>query len=195
MADYIAHHGILGMKWGVRRYRNYDGSYTKKGLEHYRESEKKYNKAKEMHKTAKNLYRQTKRQGYGVTADGRKVTVTKNVVKESKRLLKDSKRQLSRDYDQLKRDKAGDIGKELYRSGKTITGNENNLRAAGLIATGTVMASQYLAESGRSDLAKKTAAIGVGLEAVNAILGVKNAVEAHYLRAYYGHSRGKTNPR
>ena len=29
--DYISHHGIKGMKWGVRRYQNYDGSYTNLG--------------------------------------------------------------------------------------------------------------------------------------------------------------------
>lgn len=28
---YLKHHGILGMKWGVRRYQNKDGSYTSLG--------------------------------------------------------------------------------------------------------------------------------------------------------------------
>lgn len=32
---YIEHHGILGMKWGVRRYQNADGSLTEAGKKHY----------------------------------------------------------------------------------------------------------------------------------------------------------------
>lgn len=28
---YLAHHGIKGQKWGVRRYQNKDGSYTDEG--------------------------------------------------------------------------------------------------------------------------------------------------------------------
>lgn len=32
---YLAHHGILGQKWGVRRYQNRDGSYTEEGRKRY----------------------------------------------------------------------------------------------------------------------------------------------------------------
>ena len=32
---YIAHHGIKGQKWGVRRFQNADGSYTQAGRERY----------------------------------------------------------------------------------------------------------------------------------------------------------------
>ena len=32
---YLAHHGILGMKWGIRRYQNKDGSLTAEGKKRY----------------------------------------------------------------------------------------------------------------------------------------------------------------
>ena len=33
--NYLAHHGIKGQKWGVRRYQNTDGTLTEEGLRRY----------------------------------------------------------------------------------------------------------------------------------------------------------------
>ena len=41
MEDYLMHHGVLGQKWGVRRFQNSDGSLTAAGKK--REA-KKYTK-------------------------------------------------------------------------------------------------------------------------------------------------------
>lgn len=39
--DYLAHHGIKGQKWGIRRYQNPDGTLTEAGKKRYLKEFKK----------------------------------------------------------------------------------------------------------------------------------------------------------
>ena len=41
--DYLEHHGILGMKWGIRRYQNKDGSLTNAGKKRVQKLRNEYN--------------------------------------------------------------------------------------------------------------------------------------------------------
>lgn len=54
MEDYLAHHGILGQRWGVRRYQNPDGTLTPAGRRHLEKKDTKWAK-----KNYNKIYNQT----------------------------------------------------------------------------------------------------------------------------------------
>lgn len=107
--EYLMHYGVKGMKWGVRRYQNYDGSYTRKGLERYRKAESDYETAKSKADETRAAYKSGQ--------------ATRQQVKDAKSAVKTEKRKMENAYEKLKTDKLADEGKKLYQSGKTISGN------------------------------------------------------------------------
>lgn len=177
------------MKWGVRRYQNSNGSYTREGLRRYYESKNRYD-------SAKSNYKQNK--------------TSSNALE-----LKNSKRQLKNDYKQLKKDYKADKGKNIYASGKTITdiNFSPSAKASGFLVSAGVAAAAYALKNIPSHIPTtianrrivingnpiplKNVAIGLGLATitVGALIGVKNRKQIQELRAYYGHSRTPVNHR
>lgn len=165
--NYIAHFGVKGMKWGVRRYQNYDGSYTQAGLRRYGVTERRYEDADASFKKAKADYKA----GIGTKLDVRRAKATR----------KEALRDLKTDYKRLKNDKLADEGKKMYASGRTIRGSAYKTQRASYAVIAT---SAMLGMHGNRKAAILTMVAG------SAIIAGKNIVDGYgdrRIRAYYGH--------
>lgn len=70
MDDFIVHHGVKGMKWGVRRYQNPDGSLTAAGKDRYRKNVETSEKRRAVESLSKELNEQWE---YGVIHNGKRI--------------------------------------------------------------------------------------------------------------------------
>ena len=192
--DYLAHYGVRGMRWGVRRYQNYDGSYTREGLRRYNESERYYNEQLDKVKSTKELMKES---------TGSDKEALRSRLQKEKGELKIRKNDLKADYKQLKKDMASDKGKALYQQGKTITTNRK-IQAAAVVAPYLVTKAANLAISKafvdgkmNDSTARITShAIAIGSSIVSDIVIGKKYIENRNMASYiYRGSRPKHNSR
>lgn len=60
-SNYLMHYGVKGMKWGVRRYQNYDGSYKDNSKYNYKKSESYSNENIFQRSASRRNYKQNKK--------------------------------------------------------------------------------------------------------------------------------------
>lgn len=73
--DYIAHHGVIGMKWGIRRYQNEDGTLTDKGKARFKEVSENPKLQKKQNEAARKIFL---RKGNAYVAAGLNGEILKN---------------------------------------------------------------------------------------------------------------------
>lgn len=192
--QYLAHHGIKGQKWGVRRYQNEDGSYTSAGR-------KRYGVDLDISDTSRrNIAKIRKGEAYRRLDTARKNNSSDQRVAELRQRVRSAKKV-------ERQAKVYDKGAKLAANGRTISGNY--MRAA-LVAGGTALAShmfaRYLGNSvnrlkaqGRLSVDHMAVAGllmaggGLALNALSTGYAMKQNVNNNRLRAYYsanGSGRG-----
>lgn len=94
--SYLMHYGILGMKWGVRRYQNKDGTYTEAGKKRKERMDKLFTQDQKAGKDKAPISRAEK-----LTKDARRITDEASNISRTASSMAGRKKSSSRDYSNM----------------------------------------------------------------------------------------------
>lgn len=139
--DEMYHYGILGQKWGIRRYQNKDGSLTPAGRRRANKLKDEYTKL-----TGKKMRKNPDKKDDNVT-NGKKQSLKKTVSEMSDAELKDKLIRLQNEKQviQLEKERASIGQKALAKIG-------NDVVKPSLIDAGKNVATAYLTKMGKEAL-------------------------------------------
>lgn len=146
----LYHHGILGQKWGVRRYQNKDGSLTAEGIKRYKtdlkfkEKYDKYSAKQEAKTSEKRKQKELKRVDTLMKKDPRKLT-DEELAERIRRL--DMEKRVS-DLERSVNSSSNSGGNNSQGGDRQVNAGKNFIKRAGvdLLNTTTKLAVNYAAK-------------------------------------------------
>lgn len=162
--EYLEHHGILGQKWGIRRYQNKDGSYTVEGRDRHADAEdnktntERGKEAQTKYKTAKRNLKNARK-----TKDPDKIKRAKAKYKDVKKATKKDLKYRYNSDDKLKDRARYGIGadKSIKRIEKRINEKGKTRNQARRIENGRQLVNGVLFSAGILALSNPKAAASI----------------------------------